>query len=111
MMATKLNMILIIVGALFTILILEASLQTPIISTAVYAGSRQSRSEDQTSYSFNMVQKAQRELKDLGFNPGPIDGKWGPKTSRAVLEFQQGNNLPATGDLNVETRKKLFDAK
>ena len=110
-MTTKLNMIILIVGALFTILILEASLQTHVISTAVYAADSQSRSEDQTSYAFNMVQKAQRVLKDLGFNPGPIDGKWGHRTRSAVLEFQQKNNLPATGDLNVETQKKLFDAK
>ena len=110
-MTNKLNIIILIVGALFTLIILEASLQIHVTSTAVYASDAGGEALGQMSYPFNMVQKAQRVLEDLGFNPGPIDGIWGPKTRGAVLKFQQENNLPPTGDLNTETRKKLFDAK
>ena len=28
--------------------------------------------------------KLQQRLKDLGFDPGPIDGDWGPRTLAAV---------------------------
>jgi peptidoglycan hydrolase-like protein with peptidoglycan-binding domain len=32
---------------------------------------------------------AQRQLKCLGFDPGPIDGIYGPKMRAAVGEFEQ----------------------
>jgi lysozyme len=34
------------------------------------------------------VLKTQERLKAHGFDPGPIDGVWGPKTRQAVLDFQ-----------------------
>jgi GH24 family phage-related lysozyme (muramidase) len=35
------------------------------------------------------VKETQERLKAHGFDPGPIDGKWGPKTRSAVLDFQR----------------------
>jgi hypothetical protein len=35
----------------------------------------------------NDVQKAQRLLTELGFNPGPIDGAFGNKTELALINF------------------------
>jgi len=29
----------------------------------------------------------QNELKEKGFDPGPLDGKWGPKTAKACLAY------------------------
>ena len=107
-MTTRLNMVLLLAGTLLSIFILETSLPTADIGTAAYAGSRASRSENQTVYSYNMVRKAQRVLTDLGYNPGPIDGLWGPKTQSAVYQFQIDNDLFATGMLDMETRKILF---
>jgi GH24 family phage-related lysozyme (muramidase) len=34
------------------------------------------------------VLKTQERLKAHGFDPGPLDGLWGPKTRQAVLDFQ-----------------------
>ncbi|MCW2309751.1 glycoside hydrolase family protein [Rhodobium gokarnense] len=34
----------------------------------------------------------QRLLKAQGFDPGPIDGKWGPSTRKAVLAFQRSHD-------------------
>jgi peptidoglycan hydrolase-like protein with peptidoglycan-binding domain len=108
MMTTKLKMVMLLVGGLFAISIVKISLQTPVFDNAAYAGSRINQSQNQMSYPYNMVQKAQRVLRDLGYNPGPIDGLWGPKTSSAVREFQMDNDLTVSGMLDMETRQKLF---
>ena len=56
------------------------------------------------------VSKAQQALTDKGFNPGPIDGKMGPKTKAAITEFQTKENLKTTGRLDKETKAKLMTA-
>ena len=49
----------------------------------------------------------QVRLKDAGFDPGPIDGVSGAKTSAALLRFQAGctmlKNLPAALDKEFQT--------
>lgn len=54
------------------------------------------------------VRSAQMALKDKGFDPGPIDGVMGPRTSAAIRDFQQAENLTASGQLDAETRSKLM---
>jgi peptidoglycan hydrolase-like protein with peptidoglycan-binding domain len=54
------------------------------------------------------VRAAQQALQDKGFNPGPIDGVMGPRTSAAVRDFQQKENLTVTGQLDSETRSRLM---
>jgi hypothetical protein len=54
------------------------------------------------------ILQAQRQLKQLGYHPGPIDGLWGAKTKRALKKFQQDNSLPATGDLSQATIQQLM---
>jgi peptidoglycan hydrolase-like protein with peptidoglycan-binding domain len=54
-----------------------------------------------------LVRNVQKELKAEGINPGPIDGIWGPKTSRGVREFQKAQNLEETGQLNGKTLSAL----
>jgi peptidoglycan hydrolase-like protein with peptidoglycan-binding domain len=49
-------------------------------------------------------------LKDRGIDPGPIDGVMGPRTSAAIREFQQKENLAVNGQLDPETRAKLVVA-
>jgi hypothetical protein len=39
------------------------------------------------------VKRMQQRLKDLGYDPGAIDGKWGDATSFAVWAFQKVNHL------------------
>ncbi|MBT9315630.1 peptidoglycan-binding domain-containing protein [Leptothoe spongobia] len=43
------------------------------------------------------VEALQLALDRNGFNPGPIDGAYGPMTSNAVSQFQQVYDLPVTG--------------
>jgi len=53
------------------------------------------------------VKAAQQALKDQGLDPGPIDGKMGPKTKAALRDYQQKQGLKATGRLDTKTASKL----
>lgn len=46
-------------------------------------------------------------LDRVGYSPGVIDGKIGPKTRRATREAQRVLGLAVTGELDAETRAKL----
>ncbi len=54
-----------------------------------------------------VVRNAQTELQKRGYNPGAIDGVYGPQTRAAVLKFQADKALPQTGDLDLNTMEKL----
>jgi hypothetical protein len=53
------------------------------------------------------VRSAQQALRDRGFDPGPIDGVMGPRTTAAVKDFQQKENLNVTGGLDADTHARL----
>lgn len=55
------------------------------------------------------VRKAQKRLQEVGFDPGPIDGLFGPQTQAALREFQSAHGLPQTGQLDASTRAALMD--
>lgn len=51
----------------------------------------------------------QARLNNLGFDSGPVDNIWGPRTRGALLKFQSRHGLPETGRADDATRKKLQD--
>jgi peptidoglycan hydrolase-like protein with peptidoglycan-binding domain len=53
------------------------------------------------------VRQAQQALKDKGFDPGPVDGRYGPKTSDAVRRYQKENKIVANGRLGGDTYESL----
>jgi len=53
------------------------------------------------------VREAQERLKALGYNVGTPDGAAGPKTAKALREFQQSQGLPVTGRLDTATAGAL----
>jgi hypothetical protein len=55
----------------------------------------------------SLVKDVQRALKQRGFNPGIIDGQYGPHTTAAVAAFQTVNRLVADGVVGPATAKKL----
>jgi len=53
------------------------------------------------------VRAAQQALRDQGYNPGPIDGVMGPRTSAALRDYQTKQGLTASGQLDDATMDKL----
>ena len=50
-----------------------------------------------------LVKEMQRKLTVYGYDPGPVDGYLGQKTSEAIKEFQVENRLAVTGELDDKT--------
>jgi hypothetical protein len=59
------------------------------------------------TYSAPALYRAQARLARLGYYPGPIDGDFGPMTSRAIRSYQADYGLPITGRLDNRTRASL----
>jgi localization factor PodJL len=49
----------------------------------------------------DLIGQAQAQLIRLGFDPGPADGKLGPKTRQAVEAFQATAGLTVTGKIDA----------
>jgi len=55
--------------------------------------------------------QAQSELNRLGYNAGPVDGDWGPRSARALSAFQGENGLARTGVVSEEVLYRLRSAE
>lgn len=63
------------------------------------------------SPAFADVDKTQRWLTELGYDPGPIDGKYGSKTETATRQAQHNLGItPADGRPGPATRQALGEA-
>ncbi len=59
-----------------------------------------------------LVLAAQRDLAALGFYDGPLDGRYGMRTRKALLAYQKKAQLPLTGRPDQKTIDRLaFDRK
>lgn len=56
------------------------------------------------------VLELQRMLKNFGFNPGPLDGIYGPLTEKALREFQAACGLNPDGIVGASTLRELHRA-
>jgi len=59
----------------------------------------------------DQVRDLQILLLSQGFNPGPIDGIFGPKTCSSLKQFQSANSLIADCIVGPKTQKVLADRK
>lgn len=55
------------------------------------------------------VSGVQARLNNLGFDCGPVDGIWGPKTETALCAFQIAEGLEPTGEPDQASRAKLLE--
>ena len=53
------------------------------------------------------VKRIQEALKGKGFDPGVVDGEFGPGTEAAVIAFQKSEGLAADGIVGFQTLKAL----
>ena len=53
------------------------------------------------------VSQVQQALLNKGYDPGPVDGKMGKKTKRAIKDFQRNSNLKADGIIGQKTWSRL----
>ncbi len=49
------------------------------------------------------VRTVQRRLRTLGYRPGPVDGRFGPRTRDAVVRFQREHGLKGDGSIAPAT--------
>ena len=54
-----------------------------------------------------IMRNVQRMLRDVGYDPGPIDGSPGGKTASALSAFQRDKGLKRTGTVTAPTLQAL----
>lgn len=53
------------------------------------------------------VSELQRALAELGYEPGPVNGKWGVETRGALFQFQRDNGFGTSLDVDQDQRQLL----
>ena len=61
----------------------------------------------ETNMDVATIRNLQQSLSDRGYDPGPIDGVVGGKTTAAVKAFQRDKELPTDEYLNMDTIRAL----
>jgi len=64
---------------------------------------RPGRASGSLNLGMDEIRQLQMTLNQKGFNVGEPDGRMGPRTERALMEFQQRQGLQATGHIDHET--------
>jgi hypothetical protein len=92
----------------------ESYVRTPGQGGAVVVVPSQSRTTTTTtvrrattSIGKTEIARAQTALARLGFDPGPADGKVGPKTRAALALYLAREGLPPSGRLTPEIYRRL----
>jgi N-acetylmuramoyl-L-alanine amidase len=55
----------------------------------------------------SVVKDIQRAVRKAGFDPGPIDGIFGPNTAAAVAAYQADRELLVDGEVGPDTASHL----
>jgi peptidoglycan hydrolase-like protein with peptidoglycan-binding domain len=55
----------------------------------------------------DFTKQIQQKLIELGFDAGPVNGDFGPKTQAALAQFQQASLLPVSGMPDAMTLLEL----
>jgi peptidoglycan hydrolase-like protein with peptidoglycan-binding domain/DNA invertase Pin-like site-specific DNA recombinase len=61
----------------------------------------------QTADGSDRVRALQRRLARAGYRPGPVDGRFGPRTEAALARLQHAARLTASGAVDTPTRRLL----
>lgn len=55
----------------------------------------------------NLVRALQARLDELGLDPGPADGLYGPRTADAIRQFQASRGLPPDGRIGDDLLRQV----
>jgi len=86
--------------------IVEAAAVTPFPDLPANAGLQMDSTVEEGATG-GAVEDIQRLLKAKGFDPGPVDGGFGPRTTAAVVAFQTAKGLAADGIVGPQTWARL----
>jgi len=64
-----------------------------------------------TGLSRDQIREVQRTLLRQGYYAGPVDGSFGPKTERALREFQKAQRRPVTGQIGGVSRDQIREVQ
>src|SRR5207244_7729243 len=78
-------------------------------AAAATTGPREARATEVLSQGASgpQVLALQQALAAAAFQPGEIDGEYGPRTASAVSNFQSAKRLPVTGIADADTMRSL----
>jgi len=79
----------------------------PIPATAAIPAGAEKAAAAVTKMAQDRNRDVQKALKAAGFYTGTIDGKIGPRTKKAVIDFQKANGLKADGKVGPKTLAAL----
>jgi len=79
----------------FYALFLVLALSSPLIADPVQPRTREA------------IKLIQETLRQKGYAPGPVDGVFGPRSIKALKQFQKDKKLRVTGKIDVETARQL----
>jgi peptidoglycan hydrolase-like protein with peptidoglycan-binding domain len=84
------------------------NLISSLLLTAFAAATMASASAADAPYvNAGTVRQAQKTLNDRGFRTGGVDGRMGPQTQAALVNFQRAEKLQPTGKLDRQTLAAL----
>jgi murein L,D-transpeptidase YcbB/YkuD len=90
--------------------VVEADLQSSTGGGAMSTGITSTSSGFDKAATVETMTKIQiqKALESAGYYDGPIDGKIGPKTRDAIMQFQKDMGLEADGVAGRKTKEKLL---
>ncbi len=62
------------------------------------------------AHAHQIVRLVQTSLTNLGYDVGPVDGTFGPKTRAAIRSFERRGNLEPTGRISADLIERLAAA-
>ena len=74
-----------------------------VLPTGSSGGSTEARGSGAINLSQEQIRDLQTTLIRQGFDIGEVDGRLGPRTERALMEFQKRQGLQATGHIDQRT--------